>query len=1157
MRSQRASQPWAAQAPTGRTSAGRGIVAAMEFRIARDARDRYQLAEGTFSDRSVASDLAAARLAAWRISQAGGAPPERPVTGGDVAAMSLIHELQHRAIDRAAGLVDVPGTTHDADIAAFEGSFPSAPVYLAEVPPVTFLRDRTGGQDNRMLSTAELLLLWVANRNPAFMRFEELFDEQELARTSGYAQVIEALRARSADDARATGGQDVVERLLEPARQVPGSLTGQLRWIADHWPDLVDQDVRALLTRVTDVITEEEVAARRAWERDAGGGEDVQPAALHGFGAAGGEPESFSPDRDWMPDLVLMAKSTYVWLDQLSRTYGRPIRTLDGIPDEELDRLRAWGFTGLWLIGLWERSHASQRIKQLRGNPEAVASAYSLMEYRIADDLGGEAAWQDLRDRAWARGIRLASDMVPNHMGIDSRWVMEHPDWFIGRDDPPYPAYSWTGDNLSSDERVGIYLEDHYLDGSDAAVVFKRVDRWSGATRYIYHGNDGTSIPWNDTAQLDFLRAEVREHVIRVILDVARRFPVIRFDAAMVLAKKHIQRLWYPLPGGGGAIPSRAESALAQAQLDALMPGEFWREVVDRVAAEAPDTLLLAEAFWLLEGYFVRTLGMHRVYNSAFMHMLRDEDNAGYRSVIRETVGFDARILGRYVNFMNNPDERTAVDQFGSGDKYIGVATMLATLPGLPMFGHGQVEGFGEKYGMEFRRAMLQEVPDSDLVARHEAVVFPLLRERWRFAGAEGFRLLDAVAGDGHVDEDVFAYTNERFEARSLVVYRNRYRDGRVRIVGAGEALGLPGDHTAWVILRDARTGLEHLRSCRDIHAQGLELDLRAYGSHVFLDPEVVHDDAAGDWARLAWRVGLGGVPDLRAALRDQLLEPTRMAVDGLFRAETVRDVAGAAMTRRGLAADALLAQAVEALAGPLAAVAQAVGATAGRGTSSAVVQARVGERLAGLVRVARMARIRPVVAHPAAGTGPTDTSVDSGASDGDADAAVVGAWLGRDRERWTSLVAWAVAAGLGDLVEASTPEAAVGVYDAWGAGGAVARTARDLGLAHDAAEGVALIVRGLVASPVGISTRIHDAPDALASWVATPAVAMATGRNEWQGETFVVQESLTRMLEALAARDVILGGTTGSTSSVGAILERLGRDGFRITERGATPAPV
>jgi len=55
------------------------------------------------------------------------------------------------------------------------------------------------------------------------------------------------------------------------------------------------------------------------------------------------------------------------------------------------------------------------------------------------------------------------------------------------------------------------------------------------------------------------------------------------------------------------------------------MPNEFWREVVDLVRNGAPDTLLLAEAFWLMEGYFVRTLGMHRVYNSAFMNMLKDE----------------------------------------------------------------------------------------------------------------------------------------------------------------------------------------------------------------------------------------------------------------------------------------------------------------------------------------------------------------------------------------------------------------------------------------------------------------------------------------------------------------------------------------------------
>jgi hypothetical protein len=435
-------------------------------------------------------------------------------------------------------------------------------------------------------------------------------------------------------------------------------------------------------------------------------------------------------------------------------------------------------------------------------------------------------------------------------MGIDSNWVVENPDFFLSTNYSPYPSYSFKSENLSDDLRVGIYLEDHYYDKTDAAVVFQRRDLQTGDLRYIYHGNDGTSFPWNDTAQLDYSKPQVREAVIQVILHVARNFPVIRFDAAMTLAKKHIQRLWFPEPGAGGAIPSRSQFGLTKNEFEEKIPIEFWREVVERVANEVPDTLLLAEAFWLMEGYFVRTLGMHRVYNSAFMHMLRDEDNAKYRMAIKNTLEFDPQILKRYVNFMNNPDEKTAAEQFGKGDKYFGICTLLATLPGLPMFGHGQVEGFAEKYGMEFRRAKLDENIDDDLVDAHNWRIFPLLHRRSLFADVQHFLLYDFNLLNGGKDENVFAYSNKLNDERGLIIYHNKFSDtrgwiktsarvldknlGSLKRKNLAEGLGLP--KKGFVILKDYASQLEYIRSCKEIWDNGLYVELGAYQCHAFVD---------------------------------------------------------------------------------------------------------------------------------------------------------------------------------------------------------------------------------------------------------------------------------------------------------------------------------
>jgi len=877
------------------------------------------LARGPVSRR-----LAAAMNRARATDHASGVPS---VQAGELQALGLLHEVFHHLIERYETEVR-PGAFADAlaAVAAERGDRRTSALLRS------FGEGFQGAPRTGPETLEEVLLTAVTNANPAAEPLRELFDDRDVASDTDYRGALDALEAFfAAAPAFGPDRQTLTELLRAPALASPTSLAGQLRYIRDHWSDLVGEVMDRLLVAL-DVIAEEERALHLRFGAGAGagaGGTDGfgGPVETPSYGGLDDEPERFSHDSDWMPRLVLIAKSTYVWLDQLSREHARDIRTLDAIPDEALDRLAASGITGLWLIGLWQRSTASERIKRLRGNPDAVASAYSLDDYRIADDLGGEAGFEALRGRALTRGIRLASDMVPNHMGIDSRWVVEHPEWFVSLAEPPYPAYSFDGPDLSSDGRVGIFLEDHYWDNSDAAVVFKRLDRASGEARYVYHGNDGTSFAWNDTAQLDFVKAEVREQVIRTIVDVARRSPVIRFDAAMVLARKHVRRLWYPEPGGGGAIPSRAEhGSMSPAQFDAAMPTEFWRDVVDRVAAEAPDTLLLAEAFWLLEGYFVRTLGMHRVYNSAFMHMLRDEDNAGYRQVIRETLEFDPAILQRYVNFMSNPDEATALEQFGKGDKYFGVATLLATLPGLPMLGHGQVEGFGEKYGMEFRRATLDERPDPWLVQRHEREIFPVLHRRGWFAGADDFALYDFSTDGGGVDENVFAYSNGHGPTRTLVVYHNRFGStaGRIgesvpfAIKGEGgsrahgrrtlaDALELSGAADAGLVaFRDAASGLQHLRTVAAIR-DGLHLRLDAYARHLFWEFRD-QPDPAGVWRHVHDRLAGRGVPSLEEELREHELEPVLAAARaalapgarGAAVAAFVRAVAGATGTDAG-----------------------------------------------------------------------------------------------------------------------------------------------------------------------------------------------------------------------------------------------------------------
>jgi hypothetical protein len=165
------------------------------------------------------------------------------------------------------------------------------------------------------------------------------------------------------------------------------------------------------------------------------------------------------------------------------------------------------------------------------------------------------------------------------------------------------------------------------------------------------------------------------------------------------------------------------------------------------------------------------------------------------------------------------------------------------------MLGHGQVEGFRERYGMEFRRARWDEPIDEGHAGHFAWAIVPLLRRRAQFSGTHRFHLYDARTDDGSIDDNVYAYTNGSGADRSLVLVNHRYGDTTVRIERSIAAAPQGGG--------DSRTSV-HLSDALDLHGDGAPAD--AVAIRLF-DPRSGWElrRTAGELRREGLRVSLGG----------------------------------------------------------------------------------------------------------------------------------------------------------------------------------------------------------------------------------------------------------------------------------------------------------
>jgi len=231
---------------------------------------------------------------------------------------------------------------------------------------------------------------------------------------------------------------------------------------------------------------------------------------------------------------------------------------------------------------------------------------------------------------------------------------------------------------------------------------------------------------------------------------------------------------------------------------------------------------------------------------------------------------------------------------------------MMVTLPGLPMFGHGQIEGFTEKYGMEYKRAYYDEYPDNQLVLRHEHELFPIMKRRHLFSDVTNFEHYDFHDSHGHVNHNVFAYSNMSGGERALIFYHNKYQEckgwvkfGSMKVMPSadgkkrseartlGQALALKTDDKHFYIFKDYKSGLEYIRAGKELHEKGMYAELKAFEYHAFLDFREVYDET-GDYATIADRLHGAGTYSIHQAFVEMRQAPIHESLMTLLSEDNV-----------------------------------------------------------------------------------------------------------------------------------------------------------------------------------------------------------------------------------------------------------------------------
>jgi hypothetical protein len=492
--------------------------------------------------------------------------------------------------------------------------------------------------------------------------------------------------------------------------------------------------------------------------------------------------------KPWPKHPVIYEINTWVWLNELSRKYGRSI-TLANVPSEEWDYLSFFTFDAVWFMGVWERSPAGITVaNQNQGlledfrralpdfqTEDNVGSPYCVKRYKVDANLGGPEGLSVAREELAERGLKLILDFVPNHVAPDHPWVGSHPEYFI----------QGTAEEALKDP--GSFIE---TEG-----------------RVFACGRDPYFPAWPDVLQLNAFQPGLRQAVIKTLSDLAGQSDGLRCDMAMLLINRIFENTW----GGRAGQPPATE---------------YWPEIIQTVKMNHPDFLFMAEAYWDLE-WELQQQGFDYCYDKRLYDRLEHNDAES----VRLHLCADYAYQNKLVRFIENHDEPRALSVF-SPQKERAAAVTAATIPGAKLFHEGQFEGRKIRVPVFLGRCS-EEPVDLELQSFYCQLVKAASLEGVRDGG---WQLCERTGWPDNMSyQNLLAWCWKGAGERLLVIVNlsDTQAQGRVRLL--------------WEDLRgrdwrmtDHFTGEAYERSGKEMADSGLYVNLLPWGFHVLTRWQVI-----------------------------------------------------------------------------------------------------------------------------------------------------------------------------------------------------------------------------------------------------------------------------------------------------------------------------